>query len=150
MKGTDLHWRVLTFSALTVELLYAILRLRTDVFVVEQACAYPELDGHDGSALHIVGTDESGKVVAYARIRPPDKSGRPTIGRVVVAEAARGHGLGRQLMQVCMDALSEHYGDTRCKLSAQAHLTSLYAHFGFRIVSEEYLWDGIPHIDMER
>lgn len=132
------------FSALE---LYALLKLRVDVFVVEQECAYPELDGQDGAALHLrlmQGED----ILAAARILPPVEGKEPRIGRVVVSPAHRGKGFGEALMREAMAVCAERYPGCDIAISAQSYLLKFYAGLGFIAVSEEYVEDGIPHIDM--
>lgn len=145
-----LHWSTKRFDELDVHLLHQLLRLRTDVFVVEQQCAYAEIDGQDLHALHVLGQQPDGALVAYARILPPGADGLPHVGRVVVAAEVRRHGLGRQLMHEVMHALSVHHGTTRSALAAQAHLQKFYEGFGYRASGAVYPLDGIPHVDMVR
>lgn len=130
--------------------LYAMLKLRVDVFVVEQKCAYPELDGKDADALHL--RILSGKdLVASARIRKPAKTDPAArIGRVVVSPEHRGQRLGDRIMVEAIAQCERLYPESPIKLSAQSHLSRFYASFGFVSVSEEYLEDNIPHIDMQR
>lgn len=126
-------WQDLHHSELTVPQLYALLKLRSEVFVVEQQCAYQDVDGDDlvGENRHLLGWRD-GELVAYARILKSEEMYDPVvIGRVIVSPAARGEKLGHQLM-------------------AQAHLQAFYAHFGFTPVTEVYDEDGIPHIGMAR
>lgn len=127
--------------------LYALLKLRVDVFVVEQNCPYPELDGKDDLALHLMlkrGED----IIAAARIFGPHHDKPAKIGRVVVSPAHRGERLGEALMQEALKACTERFPGTPVFLSAQAHLQRFYGSFGFKPVSDEYLEDGIPHVDM--
>ncbi len=144
----EMDWTIMAFDELDALLLHDILRLRVDVFVVEQQCPYPELDGRDTSAMHVVGRHADGAVVAYARILPPGADGLPHVGRVVVAPGLRGAGLGRQLMQRVKQALVRQYGDARSALAAQAHLVPFYRSLGYSPQGAEYLLDGIPHVDM--
>lgn len=130
--------------------LYAFLRLRVDVFVVEQRCPYPELDGLDldPQTRHfwLAGADG---VVAYLRLLETaahDGRAEFRIGRVCTASSARGRGFSRRLLEA---ALAE-VGGASCVLDAQTYATGLYAAFGFEPVGEEYLEDGIPHITMRR
>ena len=143
-----LEWSVHPFNELSVELLYAILRLRVDVFVVEQECAYPEVDGQDPEALHIVAKQTDGTLAAYARILPPQGDKYPHIGRVVLPKEHRGTGLGKKLMQESFRVLRERYGSARSAIAAQTHLQQFYKDLGYVRTSEDYLWDGIPHVDM--
>ncbi|MBZ9653954.1 GNAT family N-acetyltransferase [Phyllobacterium lublinensis] len=130
--------------------LYTMLKLRVDVFVVEQKCPYPELDGKDGEALHLrllAGKE----LVASARIRKPAKTDPAArIGRVVVAPEHRGKKLGDRLMVESIAQCERLYPQSPIKLSAQSHLQRFYGSFGFVPASEEYLEDGIPHVDMQR
>lgn len=148
MGGLTIHWASVPFAALDVPLLHDILRLRTDVFVVEQQCAYAEVDGADPTAHHIIGRTEDGRTVAYARVLPPGVDGLPHIGRVVVHPDHRGQGLARTCVSEALRTVRTVHGDTPCALSAQAHLLAFYGSFGFRPTGPEYLLDGIPHVDM--
>lgn len=135
--------RTAAFADLDPATLYAILRLRVDVFVVEQACPYPELDGRDTepTALHC-WIEEDGEVVAVARVlRDPDGVGR--IGRIATRREARGRGLAERLIRHALTLLE---GPVR--LSAQSHLADYYAGFGFVPDGDEFLEDGIPHLPM--
>lgn len=129
--------------------LYALLRLRVDVFVVEQACAYAELDGRDlePSTRHywLAGEDRADLPIGYLRLLQ-DGRGDYRIGRLCTARLARGRGLARQLLE---GALAE-VGTTPCVLDAQEHLAGLYQAFGFVVVGERYDWDGVPHLPMRR
>nr|WP_314093862.1 GNAT family N-acetyltransferase [uncultured Shinella sp.] len=135
-----------TFSAVE---LYALLTLRVSVFVVEQACAYPELDGKDIDALHLrllIG----GETAAYARLLPAENGAAPRIGRVLVAPGHRGKGLGETIMREAIRACEEHFPGAAIELSAQSYLERFYKALGFTPISAEYVEDGIPHIDMVR
>lgn len=130
--------------------LYTMLKMRTDVFVVEQKCPYPELDGKDPETLHLrlLSGDE---LLACARISKPSTADEPTvIGRVVVSSNHRGKRLGDALMKETITTCERLFSDHAIVLSAQSHLRRFYETFGFVAVSEEYLEDDIPHIDMER
>lgn len=138
--------RSASFDELDAATLYALLKLRTDVFVVEQSDPYPELDGRDTEpdAAHLWSTRDS-KPVAYLRIlTEPDGSAR--IGRVVVAPDARGNGLAGELMRVALSMI----GTQRCVLGAQSHLAEFYARYGFAPTGPEYLDGHIPHVPMAR
>ena len=135
------------FKELTLHDLYSFLKLRVDIFVVEQNCPYPELDGADEKAIHLY-IKEDDTVIAYLRIIP-SKTGTARIGRVVTKIEHRGKGLSSQLMKRAMEYIREHYPEDTMILSAQEHLQDYYGSFGFKAVSEVYLEDGIPHVDME-
>jgi ElaA protein len=131
-----------------VDELHAILRLRVDVFVVEQNCAYPEIDGRDPTAVHLFAMEPDGLLLCYARLLPPEEDGHPHIGRVVVHPDHRGEQLGRAVMIEAITRCRSLFGPVPIALSAQAHLHRFYASLGFERISDEYMWDGIPHIDM--
>ena len=144
----QLCWSWQDFDALGSARLYAVLRLRVDVFVVEQRCAYPELDGHDHNALHLL-CEQRGRLLGYLRLLPPgEKHPLPALGRVVTDREARGRGLGRALVQRGITKSRECHPGHDLYLSAQAHLADFYAAFGFVRSSAIYDDDGIPHIDM--
>lgn len=127
--------------------LYEMLKLRVDVFVVEQACAYPELDGDDQSAHHLRLFLE-GQLAGCARIFKPGENRHPRIGRVAIAVPYRGKRLGERLMTEAMGVCSRLFPDEPIEISAQSHLQRFYGSLGFRAISDEYVEDGIPHIDM--
>ncbi|GAA2780281.1 GNAT family N-acetyltransferase [Saccharopolyspora taberi] len=132
---------------LDAEDFYRMLRLRVDVFVVEQACAYPELDGRDleDSTRHFWIDSADGYVLGYLRLLE-DPDGTLRIGRVCTARAARGLGLARKLMRAAVAEI----GRAPSVLSAQTYALDFYRSFGFAETGEEYLEDGIPHVDMRR
>ena len=144
------NWTIKRFDELTLDELYDILQLRNEVFIVEQNCVYKDLDGKDRSAWHLLAV-EDGKLVAYTRILPPGVSyNDPAIGRVVTSPSKRRSGLGRELMKRSIEACEKLFGTTSITLSAQVYLKSFYESFGFIVMGEEYLEDGIPHIEMSR
>lgn len=137
---------------LSKEQLYAILQLRTEVFVVEQKCAYQEVDGLDlkGDTQHLMAWD-AGQLQAYLRLLDPtSQGGDVVIGRVVIAAQARGQGLGHELMVQALAQAEKHWSGTPIYLSAQAHLQGYYGRYGFSVAGEEYVEDGIPHIGMRK
>ncbi|MFC4410517.1 GNAT family N-acetyltransferase [Chungangia koreensis] len=143
-----MKWITKSFDELTTIELYHILKVRTDIFVVEQKCAYPEIDGHDGVSLHLFSL-QNGEIAAYARLVPAgEKYEQASIGRVLVIPAKRKSGLGRQLVSQAIDKIKEEWDVKEIKLQAQSHLESFYGSFGFQPVSEIYDDDGIPHVDM--
>jgi ElaA protein len=126
--------------------LYSILKLRVDVFVVEQNCAYPELDGRDTEpGALMVWAEDTGAVVGTLRILD-EADGRARIGRVVTAPSHRGAGVAAALMNAAL----EQVGGREVELHAQAHLEKWYERFGFRRSGAEYTEDGIPHVPMQR
>lgn len=128
---------------------YDFLALRAEIFVVEQACAYLDPDGHDPEAWHLLGRDSRGVLGAYARVFVATSTAPHRIGRVVVHRALRGTGEGRTLMAQALDVCAAHGGGP-VVLSAQAHLERFYASLGFATISARYLVDGIEHLDMRR
>lgn len=134
------------FSALD---LYAMLKMRTDVFVVEQKCPYPELDGNDPDCMHLRLLDGA-DLLASSRLWWPSGKPHPRIGRVVVSPLHRGKRLGEALMRESIAACESLYPGEPIALSAQSHLEAFYGSLGFVRTSEEYLEDGIPHVDMVR
>lgn len=146
-----MHWQFSSFSELSPKTLYDILKSRAEVFVVEQRCAYLDMDGLDEHAHHLVLYSDSGNLIAYARLVPPDvKFREPSIGRVLTTQAARGRGFGRRLMQESILRTSALYPNFPIRLSAQAYLEKFYNEFGFVRVSDNYNEDGIPHLEMLR
>jgi ElaA protein len=145
-----INWTIRTLDELSARELYELIRLRVDVFVVEQNCPYAELDGLDLNAHHVLGHDEEGRLMACARILPPEHGGLPHIGRVVVHPALRGKGLAHELMTNALDALHRIHGSRRSELAAQAHLEAFYAAHGYERTGADYDLDGIPHVDMRR
>ncbi|MEL4295552.1 GNAT family N-acetyltransferase [Shewanella xiamenensis] len=147
----SVEWQNLKFNQLTANTLYEVLKLRVDVFVVEQACAYPELDDKDRhpETQHLIGLSPTGELLTYARILPPGLSyPEASIGRVVVSSAGRGKGLATPLMQRSIEAALSTWPTAGIQIGAQDYLKSFYQKLGFNACSEMYLEDGIPHIDM--
>lgn len=142
------QWTLAQFNELTTGVLYTLLKLRQDVFVVEQECPYPELDDADQDAMHLACWQQ-GQLMAYARIHTPTDA-PPRISRVVVHEDARGRGLGRELMQQALRYTSTAAPNQPVQLSAQTYLLNFYVSLGFVAQGEPYLEDGIPHQHMER
>lgn len=146
-------WHVKTFQELTTNELYDLLKLRIDVFVVEQTCYYPDLDDLDRhpETYHLLGYKNE-QIVAYLRILPKGTSYQEfiSIGRVAIAEAARGTGLGHELIKTGITYCEDKLNTSTIKISAQEHLAKLYQQHHFKQVSEMYLEDGIPHISMLR
>jgi ElaA protein len=136
--------RSAVFDELDVHVLYAILKLRVDVFVVEQNCVYPELDGLDQQARHFWIDDGDGPT-AYLRVNESDREAR--IGRVVVHPSERGAGLAAAVMDAALTSI----GDGRpVVLDAQVYAKDFYVRRGFVPAGPEFLEDGIPHLPMRR
>ena len=142
-------WKVADWGQLSKTELYQILRLRSEVFVVEQNCAYQDLDEKDKQAFHLMGFDAKNNLVAYARILHPNVSyPEPSIGRVVTSSKVRRNGIGKLLMQETMKFITKQFGNTPVRISAQSYLLKFYSEFGFKKVGKEYLEDNIPHHEM--
>lgn len=135
------------FQELTREQLYSILKLRVEIFVVEQNCPYPELDDEDQKSIHFF-YEEGEIIIAYLRIIPT-QADNIRIGRVVTHKDFRGQSLSSKLMETAMEFIKENHSNKKIMLSAQEYLQAFYARFGFEPVSNMYLEDGIPHVDME-
>jgi len=145
-----INWTIKKFNELTLEELYSILQLRNEVFIVEQNCVYNDPDGKDQSAWHLMAVEDN-KLVAYTRILPPGVSySDPAIGRVVTSSSKRRSGLGRELMKLSIEACEKLFGKISITLGAQVYLKNFYESLGFTAIGDEYLDDGIPHIDMKR
>ena len=137
------------FDELTARELYDVLKLRQDVFVIEQTCIYPDMDGCDFVCRHALLQNEDGELIGYLRILPPGQTfDTVAIGRVLVREDARGRGAARQLMTEALNFIRDTLMQRQIKLSAQQYLIGFYESLGFAIISEGYVEDGIPHIDM--
>lgn len=144
-------FKTVPFQELSLNELHDLLKLRTDIFVVEQDCAYPEIDGNDPKCFHTLGTDSGGVLRAVARIVPAGVIGKElSIGRVVVEASARGRGSGRQLMEEAISFCESKWGTATIKVAAQLYLKKFYEDLGFVPVGDVYPWDGIDHIDMLR
>jgi len=150
-RQIDLAWALQSFDELAAEELYAVLKARVDVFVVEQVCPYPELDGRDRDALHLSAWAPRGELAAYARILAPGVVyAEAAIGRVLTAGRFRGCGLGRPLMRRAIAACGDAYPGHGIRLGAQYRLQRFYASLGFVAVGSPYDEDGIRHIEMMR
>jgi ElaA protein len=144
-----MDWICKKFDELTLPELYEILKLRCDVFVVEQNCVYPDLDNKDQPGYHFMGR-ENNRLVAYTRLAPKGISypDFPSIGRVATSPAARNQGAGRELMLRSIEKAKELFGNTPIKIGAQLYLKKFYASLGFVQTGDEYVEDGIDHIAM--
>ncbi len=144
----DINWSYKTFNNLSNIELYHILRLRSEVFIVEQQCIYQDLDGKDLKSHHLTAWDGD-NLVAYTRIVPPGVSFlEVSIGRVLTSPLYRGIGAGIALMQKSIEKVYETYGKTPIRIGAQLYLKKFYENLGFVKDSEQYLEDDIPHIEM--
>ena len=142
-------WTCKKMSELTVSELYAILKLRSEVFVVEQNCVYLDTDGKDAEAYHLCGWLNNELLVAYARLLPPGISyTQASIGRVLTNPAHRRDGHGRILMQKAIDLTCNLFNISSIKIGAQQYLVTFYKSVGFSVTGEPYMEDGIPHLEM--
>ena len=145
-----INWNIKPFDALSLTELHDMLRLREDVFVVEQKCIYNEIDGQDPIAIHILGHNDKAELVACSRILPAGSDGFPHVGRIVVRTNERGLGFASEMMNIALRALRGNFGTDRSALAAQTYLESFYERFGYVRKSEDYMWDGIMHVNMIR
>ena len=147
-----IEWQWSSFADLAVADLYEMLALRQQVFVLEQTCLYPDIDGLDPDAHHLLGwrtVDGKRELAATLRcLAPGAKYDEMSLGRVVTSPAARGTGLGRELVAQGIACAERLHPGHAIRIGAQAHLEAFYASFGFVTVSEPYDEDGIMHIDM--
>jgi ElaA protein len=146
-----MNWTCVPFNELTVRQLYAVLALRSEVFVVEQNCVFLDIDGLDTQTWHLLGQGDDGTLKAYARLLPPGlKAPDALIGRVVTSPAARSGGVGRALMSEALAQCSRLWPGHPITLHAQAHLERFYGSFGFAPIGEQYMEDGIAHQEMRK
>ncbi len=143
-----MEWNYKLWEELGREELFDIYKLRVDVFVVEQNCAYPEIDLKDKLVGHLFAYAD-GQLAAYSRLCPPNTVyPEASLGRVICHSSFRGQGLGRDLVKRAVERLQEDYPQQKIKAQAQHYLEDFYKSFGFKTISEPYLEDGIPHVDM--
>lgn len=136
------------FEELSLSELYEILKLRAEIFVVEQDCVYNDLDDRDQIGSHVIGVLDD-KIVAYARVLPEKtRFNEVSIGRVVVDSDYRGLNLGKEIMNSCIQIIKDSGYNGDIRISAQCYLLKFYSELGFKVMSEEYLEDGIPHVEM--
>ncbi len=143
-----MNWNIKRFNELTLEQLYQIMKIRSEIFVVEQNCVYLDIDGNDTEVVHIFLEDKN-EVLAYARILPKGiYHKQASIGRVLVNEKYRKNGYATELMNKSIDYIKSQMYEKEIKISAQNYLFKFYSTIGFKKVSDVYLEDGIEHIDM--
>ena len=147
---SDIAWAKSSFEALSPLDVHDILRLRQDVFIVEQNCVFHEIDGRDPLAAHVLGRRD-GRLVAYARIFPPGVVAQEaSIGRIVTDPSVRGTGLGHELFRESLRLTERIAPGAAIRLAAQHHLEGFYGAYGFVGVGDKYIEDGIYHLDMVR
>jgi ElaA protein len=151
---SKLEWQWAEFGQLDGASWYEVLRARQDVFVLEQQCLYPDIDGADSRAYHLLGwgeLDGQRQLLAYLRcFAPGEKYAEASLGRVLTVQSARGAGLGKQLLAEGIRRTELLFPQCAIRISAQEHLQAYYGGFGFLPVSDIYMEDGIPHIEMLR
>lgn len=147
-----LTFKCLPFYELSLDQLYELLRLRQEVFIVEQDCPYLDTDDKDQISYHVLGLDKNGKLQAYTRIVPQGISYKDytSIGRVITSSIIRGKNQGKPLMQYSIERCLDLWPDQSIKISAQTYIVRFYNSLGFEEIGEEYLEDNIPHIAMIR
>ena len=144
-----INWTFKTYKELTRDDIFDVFKLRQEVFVVEQACIYPDIDDIDKLSHHLLARDGKDRLSAYLRLIPPvAQYDGPAIGRVVTAPRARGQGLGLELMQQGIRAAQRHFPTQPIHLSAQTYLRRFYTGLGFVAQGDAYDEDGIEHIHM--
>ncbi|MFZ6754397.1 GNAT family N-acetyltransferase [Undibacterium sp. Dicai25W] len=146
---SQLQWQCVSFNELSNLQLHQIYAARCAVFILEQNCPYLDIDGKDPQCHHLIAWDQDGEVAAYTRIVPAGLSfPEPSIGRVLSSNKWRGTGIGKMLIANSIGALRGLYPNAPIRIGAQAYLEKFYTSFGFVTVSEMYLEDDIPHVDM--
>ena len=144
----ELNWVYKSFEELTTNELYTILALRSEVFIVEQNCVYQDVDGKDKKSFHLMAWNGN-ELIAYTRIVPPGISfSEASIGRVITSARYRGLGIGVTLLEKSIHHTLESYQTHQIRIGAQLYLQKFYEGFGFIAQGEEFLEDGIPHIEM--
>lgn len=145
----SINWQWLNFDALSNTQLYQLLKLRQDVFILEQKCLYSDMDDVDANCIHLLGY-QGETLTAYLRLIPAQyhASNNIALGRIISLASSRGAGLGLAMMQQAMDYTLEHYPNINIQLGAQCYLQAFYEKFNFKAISEPYDEDGIMHIDM--
>lgn len=145
----EINWQVKHFSELNVPEYHDLLFLRIEVFVIEQDCPYQDVDNKDKVAYHVFGTNSKNETIAVARILPKNVSyPEISIGRIAVGKNNRGTGVADELMNTCFEFIEKQFGKQHIRISAQQYLLNFYGRHGFKQVSEMYLEDNIPHIEM--
>ncbi len=143
-----MSWMLKQYNDLTIDELYNILKERVAVFVLEQKCLYPEIDGKDKAAYHLF-KEKDGEIIAYLRILPKGTVfDEVALGRVLVHKEHRGDGIARDLLDKAIHFVYDELNENRVRIQAQEYLLNFYASFGFTAISDTYLEDGIPHVDM--
>ena len=144
------QFKIKRFNELSTAELYELLRLRSEVFVVEQNCVYQDIDNKDQKAIHVLGYLNQ-ELIACSRIfAPGDYFKEASIGRVIVSPQHRANKYGHDLMRVSIEAVEQNFQTSKITISAQEYLKKFYESHGFTQTNESYLEDGIPHIEMKK
>lgn len=143
-----MKWDIKKYTDLSLNELYAMLQLRSEVFVVEQDCVYQDIDGKDQSAMHVLGFVKD-ELIAYARIfKAGDYFDESSIGRILVRQDYRKNEVGHRLLDYSINYINLTLKESKIRISAQQYLIAFYGKHGFQVDGEGYLEDGIPHINM--
>ena len=146
----EVVWKIKSFEKLAIKELYAIFKIRQEVFIVEQTCYYLDADGYDEKAIHIWG-EKNGEIVAYCRIfEPKIKYPESSLGRVLTNPSYRNLKLGKVLLKIALNTIEVKFNTTQVRISAQDYLLRFYSEFGFISTGLEYLEDDMPHTEMLR
>lgn len=150
LNQKDDQWECKYFDELTVNELYKILAIRTEVFIVEQNCPYQDVDGKDKNSFHLWSINpENKEITSYCRIVKPGISyNEPSIGRVLTKDYSRRTGLGKRLMEKSIEEIEKIFPGSGIRISAQLYLEKFYQSFGFVTLGESYMEDNIPHVQM--
>lgn len=150
-KEQDIIWSIVHFNDLSSTQMFDVFELRTAVFVVEQDCPYQEVDAKDKVAYHVMGYTLEGELIAVGRILPLGISyNEVSLGRVAIKESFRGKGIAHRLNEIMVSFIQTRLNTDSIRISAQSHLIDFYSKHSFTVVSEEYLEDNIPHVEMLR
>lgn len=143
-----MNWKLKKFNELTIDELYKILKARNEVFILEQTCPFLDCDDKDRQSIHLF-LEKNNEVIAYCRLLPKGVAySQSSIGRVLVSKNYRGKNLAKELMEEAINYILNIMKEKEIKIQAQAYLFKFYSSFGFIPVSEEYVEDDIPHVDM--
>ncbi|MFT3918158.1 GNAT family N-acetyltransferase [Cloacibacterium sp.] len=146
----NVTWKIKNFEDLSIKELYKILKVRQEVFIVEQTCYYLDADGYDDKALHI-WAETNGEIAAYCRIFSQGiKYPETSIGRVLTNTKYRNLKLGKTLINIALQAIGTHFKTSECRISAQDYLLEFYKSFSFEDTGKKYLEDDMPHTEMVR
>ena len=148
-QNENINWSIVKFNDLSTKQLFDVLQLRNKVFIVEQDCAYLDIDSKDSKSFHVLAYNNKSKLIATSRVLPPGVSYTDaSIGRVAVSIDYRKMGIGNELNRRSISFIYSLFGKIKIRISAQQHLTNFYKNHRFEVVSKPYDEDGIPHVEM--